>query len=188
MSDLISNNEIESRPTVVLDVKTQREVTAKDLEDINSFRDFQIEVAVKDFDIKSKESNERMEKAYVHVNAAKTIRLSMKDDVPLSIIFARDGDNQLLGYSVVSFNSQAATELEKVSTTFIGVDPNYQNKGIGKMILEKRLSILKSMGIKSYITNVREDALRLYQKLGIRFESRPLEHNPKGKQLTVYLD
>ena len=56
----------------------------------------------------------------------------------------------------------------------IGVDSNYQNKGIGKQLMDYVISIAKEQGCNTVALTVNKEnitAIKFYEKLGMRVKN-----------------
>jgi len=77
-----------------------------------------------------------------------------------SHIAAFDGD-RLIGCGRVHYNSP-----DEAKVRFMAIDPEYQNQGIGGMILDKLEEIAHNKGVKYIILDARETAVDFYKKHG----------------------
>lgn len=90
------------------------------------------------------------------------------------IILAKDQE-EIMGCVAIRKISDEAGELKRMY-----IKPGYQNRGIGKVLLENALQLAKKCGyavVKLDTLNHMLPAIRLYQQAGF-YETPPYYHNP----------
>lgn len=169
------------------EVKSTGEVTDRDLQDLREFSEAQLNVALEATQTRSEGWVEKWEAAYVHGKAASSLEMARLNDSPVNLVLARNSDGKLIGYSLIVLDPQARQQNQKVRETFIGVSPESQRQKIGVNLLKKRIESLINLGITTYTTHARPQAVQLYVSLGIQFTAEPQPHHPEAKILTVSL-
>ncbi|MEM2702919.1 MAG: GNAT family N-acetyltransferase [Candidatus Bathyarchaeia archaeon] len=93
--------------------------------------------------------------------------------------FVAEFDGKVVGYIVASF--QPGPRLGSIG--IVSVDPGYQRRGIGSMLMEKALEFLRSKGARKVYTTVshiNRPAIMYYLKHGFIPEGFLREHFSKG--------
>lgn len=78
-------------------------------------------------------------------------------------VLTDEEDVIILGFGLLSYGAGEAHVLN------IAIDNNYQGRGLGKLVMNKLLSIAKDKGVKSSYLEVRQTntiAISMYEKLG----------------------
>ena len=76
-------------------------------------------------------------------------------------VMAHDDHNELLGIGRLQFNSKTEAQIR-----YMAVKPEYEGKGIGKLIAGSLEQHARKHGITTIILHAREPALGFYEKLG----------------------
>ncbi len=163
------------------EVKTSKDITEPDLKDFADFVKheadlFKLSEGTPDW-------NDKGTVAFVHSLALKTIRNETKNNSDMSIIFSRDNEENIVGYSLVCIPPE--NKRDGLFETYLGVKTENQHQGIGTELLKRRLNILSGMGINSYKTNARDEVIRLYDKLGIKYTKKPAVRTTDGMEISV---
>ncbi len=104
--------------------------------------------------------------------------INMSDCCPESIILAGDGD-RILGYcwTTITPEEKAAPGTRRGRIYMLGVDPDFQGRGIGRHVLAAGLSYLKSRGVETAeltVDSQNRAARALYELVGFRVSSTTL--------------
>jgi [ribosomal protein S18]-alanine N-acetyltransferase len=98
--------------------------------------------------------------------------------------FVYEADNKPVAYIILE------TVLDEGHITDLAVEANYRNKGIGKQLIEKVLSLSKELKIHSIFLEVRESneaAKKLYQKLGFKLLGTRKGYYTKNEDALTYI-
>jgi ribosomal-protein-alanine N-acetyltransferase len=98
--------------------------------------------------------------------------------------FVYESDNKPVAYIIFE------TVLDEGNITDLAVEAKYRNKGIGKELIEKTLSLAKELKIKSIFLEVRESneaARKLYRKLGFKLLGKRKGYYPKNEDALTYI-
>ncbi len=86
-----------------------------------------------------------------------------KDNVPVSLV-AENEDGMVVGFIMGElYIGQYGITSEKATLDTIGVDPEYQNKGIGKQLMNEFIDHLKKLGVEYINTLVNWNDHQLIQ-------------------------
>ena len=96
------------------------------------------------------------------------------------LYFVAESDNDIVGAGGINFDKENRTA--KISWDFTA--PHYQNKGVGRKLLEYRLAILRNMPDVDRITvRTSQLAFRFYEKSGFRLKTVEKDYWAKGFDL-----
>ena len=93
--------------------------------------------------------------------------------------FVAEADGKVVGYIAVSF--EPGSRLGSIN--MVSVDPDYQRRGIGSMLMEAALEFLKSRGARkvcTVVSHVNRPAIMYYMKHGFIPEGLLRDHFSKG--------
>ena len=94
------------------------------------------------------------------------------------------GGDMFVGYSsdaLIALGGLAPESETRVELCKLHVDPQYQGRGIGRMLTEHMISVAKSRGFSEvvlHVTATQEPAIRLYNSLGFRPQKRKIFSTP----------
>jgi [ribosomal protein S18]-alanine N-acetyltransferase len=98
--------------------------------------------------------------------------------------FVYESDNKPVAYIIFE------TVLDEGHITDLAVDEKHRNKGIGRELIEKTLSLSKELKIKSIFLEVRgsnEAAKKLYGKMGFMLLGTRKGYYPKNEDALTYI-
>ncbi|TES88489.1 MAG: GNAT family N-acetyltransferase [Dehalococcoidia bacterium] len=104
--------------------------------------------------------------------------LSLSNASAEDVVLAYDGERPA-GYCWTKINGEKNTKTggEKGRILMLGVDPDYRDKGIGKLTLEAGLSYLKDKGVRVVeltVDSENQPACSLYRAAGFEVQARSL--------------
>lgn len=167
--------------------KSADELTREEIFEFELLADREAETAVRAMEAKNAHWEDLWEEATIPGGALSAIKDAERRKLDSVILLAKDMNGQMLGFSVVIIDPAEAKPRDKVKESFIGVIPGSRKRGVGINLLRLRSKILLEKGITSYSTNVRPEAKRLYDRLGLKYTESPHPNNPKASSLVVYL-
>jgi ribosomal protein S18 acetylase RimI-like enzyme len=86
-----------------------------------------------------------------------------KDYLPASLV-AEDADGTVVGFIMGElFIGEYGISREKATLDTIGVDPNYQHRGIGKILINEFMDHLRTLGVQKVNTLVDWNDSKLIQ-------------------------
>lgn len=174
--------------TISLEVKSLKEITPEDESTIEKFAKDE-----KDIFFKTKRDDPRRNELgsalIIHLLARASINDARVMGKDLSLVMAKDPNGQLLGYSMVTLDLANQDPYERATYVYIGVRSDQKRRGIATELMNKRLEVLKGLGIKAYKSDSRNEIMGIYDKLGVKYtaESLPADHlnRDSAKRLTV---
>lgn len=171
--------------SVILDVKSEDEISRDDLSELNELFQEEINAAKLVKDKRSQELTKRLLTAEMTAFAI----AALTSTLPTKTIFARDLSGKLLGFCVAGLDPDSKDSFGKVKGIHLGVRTKNQGHGIGPKMLKAENKVLRDMGIEFYRINARQETVPLLRRLGTRFTEEPMPTKPSSGavRLTVFL-
>lgn len=124
-----------------------------------------------------------------HLRHIRTIVFIEEQNVPVEMEW--DEFDETCAHVLVNMNSDYIATGRLLDTGQIGrmaVLKSYRNRGVGSKILERLLSIAKTMGLKTVFLNSQIDAVKFYKKFdfieeGSIFDDAGIPHRKMKKTL-----
>lgn len=173
MPEITSGNEF-TKKTVEIESKGIKQITPEDTAALAKFADQATDEYINATPEMKEETGTT---AYVHAQAAAILRNALRDKTHLILSMVKDENNDLRGYSLVTVDQMNENPDNRVLTEFLGVRSSDRGEGIATELLRERIEKLKEVGIRGYTSISRSDAVRVYDRLGVKYEVLPLPSN-----------
>jgi len=109
----------------------------------------------------------RIDEKVLNISRAEYYKLKFEtnvqspDHLPASLV-AEEKDGTLVGFVIGElYIGEYGINKEKATLDTIGIDPDYQNKGIGKLLLNEFMDHLRALGVQKITTLVDENDSKL---------------------------